>query len=113
MQIWGGPSGPREGLPRSPELSTRPLAGSMQLVPQPGGPPCLPMFGWVSRVPPTHSSVFVESRSQPQPHARVTSAVTLQPNSVLLGVAASQHLRPLESLERFLQPREFSQVCLS
>lgn len=35
------------------------------------GPSYLPLYGWVSQVPPTHSSVFVESRSQPWLHARV------------------------------------------
>lgn len=115
----GGP-GPWRGSspPPHPELALSP------------SPPSLLALGaaWVSAGRPSPSARVRMGVPAPPPAPRCLRSpgasssflpgsppvATLQPNSVvLLGVAAGQHLRSLESSERFLQPRETSQALLS
>lgn len=63
----GGPSGPGLG----DGLLPSPLAGSAACA-SAVTPLCQPVFRWVSRLPPVHPSVFVESGNQPWLYARVT-----------------------------------------
>lgn len=64
--MWEGPSGP--GLGQVPSCWLRAACASAM-------GPSLSANVWVGDLgTPTHSSVFVESRSQPQLHARVPSS---------------------------------------